>query len=413
MNVHTQGSAPRAGMLRVMNPRRSVRTNLIFAAVVTGGTVLLTTSSGFAQSIQAPPAFVEQLRQQLGSDNDPMTPVLTQDCNPAEGYTCITVQDSVLVPLSCQVANNATPEQVEYVRVEAYRRGMRHMAHVMRGFRRDLDAEISARQALGHTVNTVSLIQRTALGCTADMNDQACLEQSANYHTYWYTVEPALRAARDAVVDEADAELRSDLTAVHSDVSALNTRYDELRRDLTAETTARQAGDSALNARVDELARRRLTVGPFAQFLCIGGPAPGVSWAGGVGGVDVIGRPWRTSNFVGAFRFGLGYGEATDGSRGGLSLDVEAGLGHEWPGTGRVLVTGGFDAIFSTKWRESIMSMTGGLGARGEFDISPGITVYLEAGWRWGNGVNVANGEAIDLSRFRLGGGVRLNLGNW
>lgn len=412
MKLNTQGSAPRAGMLRVMTPRRPIRARLIFATV-TGGVVLLTTNA-FAQTMPAPPPqFVEQLRQSLGGDSDPMTPVLSGDCNPAEGYTCITIPDTVMVPLSCQVANNATGQQIEYVQASAYRIAMRHAAHVMRGLRRDLDAEIAARQALGHTVSTVSLIQRTALGCTADMNDQACLEQSANYHTYWYEVEPALRAARDAVVDEADAELRSDLTSVHNDVTTLNTRYDDLRRDLTAETTARQAGDSALNARVDELARRRLTVGPFAQFLYIGGPAPGVSWAGGVGGVDVIGRPWRTSNFVGAFRFGLGYGEATDGSRGGLSLDVEAGLGHEWPGTGRVLVTGGFDAIFSTKWRESIMSMTGGLGARGEFDISPGITVYLEAGWRWGNGVNVANGEAIDLSRFRLGGGVRLNLGNW
>lgn len=289
MNVHTQGSAPRAGMLRVMNPRRSVRTNLIFAAVVTGGTVLLTTSSGFAQSIQAPPAFVEQLRQQLGSDNDPMTPVLTQDCNPAEGYTCITVQDSVLVPLSCQVANNATPEQVEYVRVESYRRGMRHMAHVTRVLRRDLDAEIAQRVALGHTVNTVSLIQRTALGCTADMDDQACLVQSANYHTYWYEVEPALRAARDAVVDEADAEMRTNLTSIHNDVSALNTRYDELRTGLTAEVAAREALGRRVDGIEERLSRHTLGFAAVGEAELLGGH--------GMYGATVR-VMWRTGGFA-------------------------------------------------------------------------------------------------------------------
>lgn len=204
-------------------------------------------------------------------------------------------------------------------------------------------------------------------------------------------------------------------------ITTINGQLAQLRTDLTAETNRATTAETALGRRVDETnetvanaRRRRLTLGITVGGLYLDGPGHAPSFGLVVGGLDVIGRPIASApSVIIAASFYAGYGETTNGSRGGFASSIYAGPGYEWLDRGRLLLQGGYTRVESSRWRETSMLMVGGIRLRGEFDLSSVFALYANVGWEWGNAIDVSNGSPLDASRFHVGGGLSAHLGNW
>lgn len=212
---------------------------------------------------------------------------------------------------------------------------------------------------------------------------------------------------------------------LRDEAGRLASRLGDLEAWRTTVVTPRLASLEAEVARLRGLAqrtaddvaaarRRRITLGLAVGGLYLDGPgrAPGFGLV--VGGLDVIGRPGGSASaLVVAASFYGGYGQTLSGSRGGFASSMYAGAGYEWPNLGRLLLQVGYTRIESSRYRETSIFTVGGLRLRGEYDLSPAFTLFGYAGWEWGNAVDVSNGAAIpDVSRFSLGGGISVRLGN-
>lgn len=390
-----------ASMMRGMNPRRA-STPLVFVAAMGGITLL--PSLGFSQQANPPQVFVQEVARSLAGDTDPATPMLAQDCVPRPGYTCILLDDVVQVPLACPVASDATPDQVLAGKIESTRIALRHISHTVHAFGRRLTRVEGNVAQLDHRVNTVSLIQRTALGCTQAMSDQDCLEQSASYHQYWSEIEPAIRAARDATVDEAQAELRGDYDTLHTEVATLITSVDELRRGLAAETTARVEGDRAINARLDA-ARGRQWIGPSVGLFTSSCPNDHNCWTGVTGGFGYAGRPVSDSWFGVTGSLDLGHLWGRSGAYDGFLISVRATLGYQSPSNRWGIGIGGqLMAMLTLQTDGGMAFMGGGPMVAGWYKPTDWIRVGLEVGGMFGTvrvaGEREATGHGEDHSAF-------------
>lgn len=429
-NTRTEGPAPRrAGTTRGGIPE-ALRTFLghrlsgWFAALTFLAFFLPSTALAQAPAptppqqgtFTVPPDFVQRLQQSLQNDPDPVTPTPSENCVAPEGFTCITLLDTIRVgvPAAIPIANTATQVQEAYVSRESFQVYRRHMSDLIHDYRRRLqrDEQVLAQQ--GQQIRVIGAETRAMIGCGPDTPDQACFEGAVNFHRYWAEVLPAQNAAWRAMVDETDAAQQAAISQEAADIRDVNARFTQLEGRVTqleTRTTAVEQVNTQQTADIHAMqqGRERQWIGPQTGVLSTSCPSDHNCWTGVTVGFGYAGRPIADSPFGASGGIDLGYLWGRSGAYSSFLIRARGAIGWQSMSNTFGLGFGGqFMALLTAQTDGGAAFIGGGPVATAWWKPTSWLRLIGEVGGMFGTirvaGTAEATGHGEDHSAFTFGG---------